>query len=154
MKGVNKVILVGHLGRDPDSKISDSGTIITTTSLATSEKFKNKDGEMEQRTEWHNLTFFSKNAEIAEKYLKKGSLVYIEGTIRNNKYTDKDGNERKFINILVYQFNMLPSKNESENMDSEKVKSDAKSYAKASGKAVKEDWEKVYKPEFDDEIPF
>lgn len=154
MKGVNKVILVGHLGADPDSKTTDSGSMVTTASLATSDKFKNKDGELEQRTEWHKLTFFGRNAEIAEQYLQKGSLVCVEGSIRTNKYSDKDGNDRKFINIVVFQLYMLSNKGDSENVSSEKVKSDSRSYAKASGRGAKEDWEKVYKPEFDDDIPF
>jgi len=91
-RGINKVILVGNLGNDPDVKATQGGTTITTISVATSEQWKDKQtGQAQERTEWHRVKFFGRLAEIAGDYLKKGSQVYIEGSLRTDKYTDKNG---------------------------------------------------------------
>ena len=94
-RGINKVIIVGNLGNDPDVKYSQSGTTITTISVATTEAWKDKQtGQQQERTEWHRVKFFGRLAEIAGEYLKKGRQVYIEGSLRTEKYTGKDGVER------------------------------------------------------------
>jgi single-strand DNA-binding protein len=105
-KGVNKVILVGHLGRDPEFKVTPSGTSLCTFSLATTDKYKNRDGQTVDSTEWHNIEIWGKLGEIANQYLKKGSLVYLEGRIKTDTY-EKDGATRYFVKIVVNEMNML-----------------------------------------------
>lgn len=111
MKGVNKVILVGTLGKDPETKFMPSGNQVTSFSVATSESWKDKSGEKQEVTEWHNITMFGKVAEIAEKYLKKGSKVYLEGKIKTEKY-QKDGVDKYITKIICDQMQMLDSKPE------------------------------------------
>jgi single-strand DNA-binding protein len=94
-RGINKVILVGNLGNDPETRYTPSGSAITTISIATSESWTDKQtGQKQERTEWHRVKFFGRLAEIAGEYLKKGRQVYIEGSLRTDKYTDKQGVER------------------------------------------------------------
>lgn len=107
-RGVNKVIVVGNLGQDPETRYSASGNAITTISVATSEQWKDKQtGESQERTEWHRVKFFGRLAEIAGEYLRKGRQVYIEGSLRTDKYTDKDGVERYATNIIAGELQML-----------------------------------------------
>ena len=107
-RGINKVILVGNLGNDPDVKATQGGTTITTISVATSEQWKDKQtGQAQERTEWHRVKFFGRLAEIAGDYLKKGSQVYIEGSLRTDKYTDKSGIERYSTDIIANEMQML-----------------------------------------------
>ncbi|MEY2340933.1 single-stranded DNA-binding protein [Acidithiobacillus sp. IBUN Pt1247-S3] len=94
MSGVNKVILLGHLGRDPEMRFMPDGKAVATLAIATSETFKDKNGDRQERTEWHRASLFGKTAEVAGEYLRKGSQAYIEGRIRTRKWTDKDGQER------------------------------------------------------------
>jgi single-strand DNA-binding protein len=108
MRGVNKVILIGNLGQDPEVRYSAGGSAITTISIATSESWKDKQtGEKQERTEWHRIKFFGRLAEIAGEYLKKGQQVYIEGSLRTDKYTDKQGVERYSTNIIANEMQML-----------------------------------------------
>ena len=108
MRGINKVILVGHLGGDPETRYSQGGSAITTISIATSEQWKDKQtGEAQERTEWHRVKFFGRLAEIAGEYLKKGSQVYVEGSLRTDKYTDKQGVERYTTDIIANEMQML-----------------------------------------------
>ena len=107
MAGVNKVILVGNLGKDPEVRYLDSGVAVANFSLATTENYKNKQGEKVSQTEWHNIVLWRGLAEIAEKWLKKGSSVYIEGKIRTNKWEDKEGNARYNTEILADNMTML-----------------------------------------------
>lgn len=100
MSGVNKVILLGNLGKDPEVRRLDDGRAVANFSLATSETYKNKSGEKVTNTEWHNIVLWSPLADIAENYLKKGSQVYIEGKISNRSYEDKDG-VKKYISEVV-----------------------------------------------------
>ena len=100
MSGVNKVILLGNLGKDPEIRRLDDGRGVANFSLATSETYKNKSGEKVTNTEWHNIVLWSPLADIAENYLKKGSQVYIEGKISNRSYEDKDG-VKKYISEVV-----------------------------------------------------
>jgi len=116
-KGVNKAIIVGNLGNDPEVRYTPSGAAITKISIATSESWKDKNtGQMQEKTEWHNVTFFGKLAEIAGEYLRKGSQVYIEGKLKTDKYTDKQGVEKYSTGIVVDSFSgvmqMLGGKNE------------------------------------------
>jgi len=113
MRGVNKVIIVGTCGQDPETKTMPNGNAVTNISLATSEQWKDKQtGNMEQRTEWHRICFFNKLAEIAGQYLKKGSQVYIEGSLRTRKWQDKDGQDRYTTEIIADQMQMLGGKPE------------------------------------------
>lgn len=106
-RGINKVIIVGNLGDDPETKYAGNGTAITTISVATSEQWKDKDGEKQERTEWHRIKFFGRLAEIAGEYLKKGRQVYVEGRLQTDKWTDKDGVERYTTNIIGNELQML-----------------------------------------------
>lgn len=106
-RGINKVILVGNLGDDPEIKYTQAGMAITRASLATSSVRKDKEGNTQERTEWHRVTFFGKLGEIAGEYLKKGSQVYVEGSIRYDKYTGQDGVEKYFTEIIADQMQML-----------------------------------------------
>jgi single-strand DNA-binding protein len=107
-RGINKVILVGNLGADPEVKYTAGGTAIGTLSVATSESWKDKQtGEQQERTEWHRVKLFGRLAEIAGEYLKKGRQVYIEGSLRTDKYTDKDGVQRYSTDIIGNEMQML-----------------------------------------------
>lgn len=111
MSGVNKVILVGNLGRDPETKSFANGGSVTEAVLATSEKWKDKNtGEWQERTEWHSLKFNGKLAEIAQQWLTKGSKIYCEGKIQTRKWEDKEGNERYKVEIVVLTMQMLGTK--------------------------------------------
>ena len=107
MSGVNKVILIGNLGKDPEVRYLDNGVSVANLSLATSENYKNKDGEKVTQTEWHDIVLWRGLAEVAEKYLKKGSSVYIEGKLRTNKWVDKDENTRYKTEVLADKLTML-----------------------------------------------
>ncbi|MCG6871124.1 MAG: single-stranded DNA-binding protein [Gammaproteobacteria bacterium] len=110
-RGVNKVILVGNLGRDPEVRYTPGGAAVTNVSLATSESWKDKEsGESKERTEWHKVVFFGRLAEIAGEYLKKGRQIYIEGTLRTNKWQDKEGNDRYTTEIIASEMQMLGSR--------------------------------------------
>jgi len=124
MAGVNKVILIGNIGKDPEIKALANGESITNATLATSSKYKNKAGEMVEETEWHRVTFFGRLAEIAGQYLKKGSPAYVEGRIKTTKYTDKDGIEKYATNIIANSLQLLGSKSES-NADTAPARRDA-----------------------------
>ena len=106
-RGVNKVILVGTLGKDPEVRYSQAGAALTSVSIATNESWKDKNGEKQERTEWHRVKFFGKLAEIAGEYLKKGGMVYIEGSLRTEKYTDKQGVEKYSTDIIANEMQML-----------------------------------------------
>ncbi len=106
-RGINKVILVGNLGNDPDTKYTQAGMAITRISLATTSVRKDKDGNQQERTEWHRVVFFGKLGEIAGEYLRKGSSVYVEGSIRYDKYTGQDGVEKYSTDIVADEMQML-----------------------------------------------
>jgi len=109
-RGVNKVILIGNLGNDPENNPLPSGMSVTNISLATSSSWKDKDGVQQERTEWHRVSMFGRLAEIAAQYLQKGSKVYIEGRLQTDKWTDKDGNERYTTKVIANEMQMLDSK--------------------------------------------
>jgi len=107
-RGVNKVILVGNLGADPETRYTASGAAITNIRIATSESWRDKQtGENQERTEWHRVVFFSRLAEIAGEYLRKGSQVYIEGSLRTNKWQGQDGQDRYTTEIIASEMQML-----------------------------------------------
>lgn len=110
-KGINKVIVLGNLGNDPETRYMPNGNAVTNISIATSESWKDKQsGQDQERTEWHRVVFFNKLAEIAGEYLKKGSKVYIEGQLRTNKWQDQDGNDRYTTEIVANEMQMLDSR--------------------------------------------
>lgn len=113
MASVNKAIIVGNCGRDPETRYTASGEAITNVTLATSETWKDKtSGEKKESTEWHRVVFYRKLAEIAGQYLKKGKTVYIEGKLQTRKWTDKDGVERYTTEIVADTMQMLGGKND------------------------------------------
>jgi single-strand DNA-binding protein len=111
-RGVNKVILVGNLGNDPETKYTQGGMAVTKVSLATSSVRKDKEGNTQERTDWHRVTFFGKLGEIAGEYLRKGSQVYVEGSIRYDKYTSQDGVEKYTTDIIADEMHMLGGRSE------------------------------------------
>jgi len=106
-RGINKVILVGNLGNDPEVRYTPSGAAVTTISIATTESWKDKEGNKQEKTEWHRVVFFGRLAEIAGEYLKKGSQVYVEGKLRTNKWQDQSGQDRYTTEILANEMQML-----------------------------------------------
>ena len=111
MSGINKVILIGNLGKDPETRYMPSGKAATNFSIATSERFKDREtGEPQERTEWHRIATFDRLAEIAAEYLKKGSKVYVEGRLRTRKWQDKEGKDRYSTEIIADQMQMLDSR--------------------------------------------
>ncbi|TCS74094.1 single-strand binding protein [Sulfuritortus calidifontis] len=111
MASVNKVILVGNLGADPETRYMPSGDAVTTIRLATTDRFKDKSGERQERTEWHRVVFFGKLAEIAGEYLKKGRSVYVEGSLRTREW-EKDGVKRYSTEIVANEMQMLGGRGE------------------------------------------
>lgn len=112
MAGVNKVILIGNLGKDPEVRTFEDGTKVANFSLATTETYKNKDGNKIDQTEWHRIVLRRGLADVAEKYLRKGKSIYVEGKITTRKYTDKEGVERSITEIVGDNFVMLGSRQE------------------------------------------
>ena len=142
-RGINKVIIVGNLGADPDSRAMPSGNAVTNISVATSESWNDRDtGEKQEKTEWHRVVFFNRLAEIAAQYLRKGSQVYVEGKIQTRKWEDKEGNERWTTEIVANQMQMLGDRM-SNNMSND----NASSPQSSSDNDFSTD-------EFDDDIPF
>lgn len=110
-RGINKVILIGNLGQDPETKYMPSGGAVTNVSIATSESWKDKQtGQPQERTEWHRVVFFNRLAEIAGEYLKKGSKVYVEGSLRTRKWQGQDGQDRYTTEIVANEMQMLDSR--------------------------------------------
>jgi single-strand DNA-binding protein len=143
-RGINKVILVGNLGQDPEVKYMPSGGAVCNVSLATTDTWKDKNsGERQERTEWHRVVFFNRLAEIAGEYLRKGSQVYVEGRLQTRKWQDKDGQERYTTEIVAGEMQMLGGRGGSGSVD------DAPSSAPA--RATRQD---APAEDFDDDIPF
>jgi len=150
-RGVNKVILVGHLGKDPEVKYLPSGSAVANVTIATSESWKDKQsGDKQERTEWHNVVFFGKLAEIVGEYLKKGAQAYVEGSLRTRKWQDKEGKDRYTTEIVASDMQMLGGKqgggggaSYNNREESSAPRSSAASSAPAGAPA-----------DFDDDIPF
>jgi single-strand DNA-binding protein len=109
---VNKVILVGRLGRDPETRYTSGGQAVANFSVATDESYKDRNGERQKRTEWHKIVVWGKQAEIAQQYLKKGSLIFIEGRIQSREWQDKEGQKRTSFEIVATNFRMLGGRGE------------------------------------------
>jgi single-strand DNA-binding protein len=151
-RGINKVILIGNLGKDPEVRYMPSGGAVTNITLATSEGWKDKNtGEQQERTEWHRVVFFNKLAEIAGEYLKKGSKVYVEGSLRTRKWQGQDGQDRYTTEIVASEMQMLDSRGGSAAFDSgapAPQRSNMQSQPAAASSASMPD------NDFDDDIPF
>ena len=142
-RGINKVIIVGNLGADPDSRAMPSGNAVTNISVATSESWNDREtGEKQEKTEWHRVVFFNRLAEIASQYLKKGSQVYVEGKLQTRKWEDKEGNERWTTEVVANQMQMLGDR-----MSNDMSNDNASSSQSSSDNDFSTD-------EFDDDIPF
>jgi single-strand DNA-binding protein len=141
MASLNKVMLIGNLGKDPEVRFTASGQAVASFSLATSEKFKGKSGEWEERTEWHNITLWGKLAEIAGEYLSKGKTIFVEGRLQTRKWQDKSGNDRYTTDIVGDKMQMLSPKGEKSGGDNSNApKNNSSSYEEP--------------PFQDDDIPF
>ena len=141
MASLNKVMLIGNLGKDPEVRFTASGQAVASFSLATSEKFKGKSGEWEERTEWHNITLWGKLAEIAGEYLSKGKTIFVEGRLQTRKWQDKSGNDRYTTDIVGDKMQMLSPKGEKSGGDNSTApKNNSPSYEEP--------------PFQDDDIPF
>jgi single-strand DNA-binding protein len=155
MASVNKVIIVGNLGRDPETRYNTEGGAITNVSIATTDNWKDKaTGEKQERTEWHRVVFFSRLAEIAGEYLKKGSQVYIEGALRTHKWTDKEGQERYTTEIVADKMQMLGGRSGmgdggGRDMSSAPPASEGRSEGRSAAKKPAGKFE-----DMDDDIPF
>lgn len=114
-RGVNKVILVGNLGTDPEVRYMPNGNAVANLSLATSESWKDQQGQVQERTEWHRLTMYRRLAEVAGEYLKKGSQIYVEGKLQTRKWQDQQGQDRYTTEVIVDQMQMLGGRNEGGN---------------------------------------
>ncbi len=118
MSGVNNVNIMGHLGRDPETRYMPDGKPVTTISIATSKTFKDRNGDKQERTEWHRIVLFGRNAEIAQEYLKKGAMAHISGELRTRKWTDKAGVERYTTEIIGQRLTLIGGAAKSGNADS------------------------------------
>ena len=153
-RGINKVILIGNLGNDPEVRYTANGSAVANISLATAESWKDKaTGEQQERTEWHRVVFFSQLAEIVGEYLRKGSQVYVEGRLQTRKWTDKEGNDRYSTEIVANEMQMLGGRGGGtanfERPDSAPRAEPAGAPAAAAATATAAPAE-----EFDDDIPF
>ncbi|WP_414040882.1 single-stranded DNA-binding protein [Acidithiobacillus sp. M4-SHS-6] len=156
MAGVNKVILLGHLGRDPEMRYQPSGAAIANFSIATSETFKDRDGNKQERTEWHRIVLFGRTAEIAGEYLRKGSLAYVEGRLQTRKWTDKDGQERYTTEIIGDRLQLVGSRSGggAASFDEEDHGGGRSSAAPAPAGAGRKQDAPPPMEDFDDDIPF
>lgn len=161
MASVNKVILLGNLGRDPETRYTTGGDAVTNLNIATSEQWKDKSGEKQERTEWHRVVLFGRQAEVAGEYLKKGRSVYIEGRLQTRKYTDKDGVEKYSTEIVGDRMQLIGGSRESSGGDVEfnasgggppARRETAGAGAPAGGKGAGAAKKNV--DDFDDDIPF
>ncbi len=149
-RGVNKIILIGNIGNDPEVRYTPNGNAVTNVSLATSEAWKDKQtGEQQERTEWHRVVFFNRLGEIAGEYLRKGSKIFVEGSLRTRKWQDKSGQDRYTTEIIANEMQMLDSKGANAGQEHQ---SHSKSNVAESPKPSAQPEAAV--AEFDDDIPF
>ena len=150
-RGVNKVILIGNLGRDPETRYTASGSAVTNITLATSETWRDKQtGEQQERTEWHRVVFFGKLGEIAGEYLRKGSKVYVEGSLRTRKWQGQDGQDRYTTEIVANEMQMLDSRGGSAPFEGGASSGGSRSPQPAAAPAAAPG----AVDDFDDDIPF
>ncbi len=153
-RGINKVILIGNLGKDPETRYLPSGGAVTNLTLATSESWKDKQsGQQQERTEWHRVVFFNRLAEIAAEYLKKGSKVYIEGSLRTRKWQGQDGQDRYTTEIVASEMQMLDSRGGASGYD-DMPSSSQQSPAQNKAPANTNNMPDPGFDSFDDDIPF
>ena len=158
----NRAILIGRLGKDPETRHSQDGAAIVNVSIATNESWKDKGGEKQERTEWHNLVFFGRVAEIAAEYLRKGSLVFVSGRLQTRKWQDKEGHDRYTTEIVVQDMKMLGSKSESQGSNNAGSSNDEYSQAPAQSRPQQQPRRAAAggggatapSDDFDDDIPF
>ena len=160
-RGINKVILIGNLGKDPETRYMPSGSAVTNLRIATSESFKDREtGEQQERTEWHSVAMFGKLAEISAEYLKKGSQVYIEGRLRTRKWQDKEQKDHYSTEIIADQMQMLGGRGGGGGMGGgSHDEGDSFGGAESGSRPARKPQAKapaatVDSPEFDDDIPF
>lgn len=151
---VNKVILIGRLGKDPETRYMTNGEAVTNCTLATSESWKDKSGEKQEKTEWHNLVFYRRLAEIAGEYLKKGSQIYVEGKLQTRKWQDKEGKDRYTTEIVANEMTMLGGKSTGGSFEVVENKPAASSSGSAAAPAKAAPAAKAGFDNFDDDIPF
>jgi len=152
MASVNKVILVGNLGRDPETRYTTSGDAVTNIRLATTDTWKDKNGEKQERTEWHNVVFYGRQAEIAGEYLKKGRQIYVEGRIQTRKWQDKEGQDRYTTEVVADRMQMLGSREGGgapSGADESPTRERASAGAKGAATPAKKNVD-----DLDDDIPF
>ena len=146
-RGVNKVILVGNLGKDPEVRYMPNGNAVANITLATSESWKDKtSGEQQEKTEWHRVVMFRRLGEIAGEYLRKGSQVYVEGSLRTNKWQDKSGNDRYTTEIVASEMQMLGGRSSGDSYAPAQAPAPAASRPEPAAALVEDS--------FDDDIPF
>jgi single-strand DNA-binding protein len=153
MASVNKVILIGNLGRDPEMRYLPSGDAVANLRIATTEKYKDKSGEMQEATEWHTVAFFGKTAEVCGQYLKKGSQIYVEGSLRTRKWQDKDGNDRYTTEIRGDRMQMLGGRGSGGSVDYEAPPENAPRAQPARGGGAPAKQSGGF-DDMDDDIPF
>jgi single-strand DNA-binding protein len=155
MASVNKVILIGNLGRDPETRYMPDGGAITNVSIATTEVWKDKNGDKQEKTEWHRVAFFGKLAEIAGEYLKKGSQVYVEGRLQTRKWQDKDGADKYTTEIVADRMQMLGSRQGQGGGSRDMGEGEASAPRASAGAAAKPAAKAGGKfDDFEDDIPF
>lgn len=149
-RGVNKVILIGNLGSDPEARYTPNGNAVVTVNIATSTSWKDKQsGETQERTEWHRVVFFNRLAEIVNEYLRKGSKVYVEGSLRTRKWTDKNNVEKYTTEIVADEMQMLDGRGASQNAPSDHAHHEQTHASATSNKSAS-----APTHDFDDDIPF
>jgi single-strand DNA-binding protein len=153
MASVNKVILIGNLGRDPETRYMPDGGAVTNVSIATTESWKDKNGEKQEKTEWHRVAFFGKLAEVAGEYLKKGSQVYVEGRLQTRKWQDKDGQDKYSTEIVADRMQMLGSRQGMGGGDRD-AGGERDSAARPAGKPAAGKPAGTKFDDFEDDIPF
>lgn len=153
-KGINKVILVGNLGKDPEVQYLEGGVAVAKFPLATTESYKNKQGERVDQTEWHNVVLWRGLAEVAEKYVKKGSRVYIEGKIRTRSYDDKDGNKKWFTEIVGDNMVMLDSRGENQGGGGYQAAGPGLPEPSVAGKSINTEKAEAGAGSYEDDLPF
>lgn len=155
-RGINKVILIGNLGNDPDVRYTSGGSAVANVSVATSETWRDKEtGDQQERTEWHRIVFFGRLAEIVSEYLRKGSKIYVEGRLQTRKWQDRDGNDRYTTEVVANEMQMLDSKGGSGTFAGAPAEAPKPRSAKAPTGPAPQDNAPGDKSEFvDDDIPF
>lgn len=155
MAGVNKVILVGNLGADPEVKYLEGEKVVANLSLATTEAYKDRSGNRVEQTEWHDLELWDQQAKIAEQYLKKGSQIFVEGKIKSDKWVDENGQNRKRMKIRVLSFTMLGSRQDGGGMDNSNMGQPSQPQTNAQmNKTTVSQGPNIQMDDSDDDLPF